>query len=132
MAVHDAQLPHTLDVPEGDVARGVADGQDVSLLGPLHGADVVLGIGEVKQLSDRAAGGVPQVDVGAEGNGQEVVHGPVQQGQVVVVDELGSIENSIGSLGDVSGRSLGRRWRLGIAIENFQPIRRVALNKDMS
>jgi hypothetical protein len=50
------------------------------------------------ELVDGARGRIPQVDRVGEGDGQGVAGGPVQQVQVVVVDELGGVQDALGGL----------------------------------
>ena len=66
-----------------------------------------------------SAGGIPEVDVGPEGDGKVVVFAPVHQVEVVVVDDVGRVQNSLRDLGDVAGELLAGLG-LSRAIEDLQ------------
>ena len=66
-----------------------------------------------------SAGSIPEVNVGPEGDGQVVVLAPVHQVEVVVVDDVGGVQNPLGDLGDVPGELLAG-LRLSRAIEDLQ------------
>ena len=53
------------------------------------------------QLLDRAVRRVPQIDRVAERNAEDVGRRPVEEVEVVVVEQLGRVEDPLGRLRDV-------------------------------
>ena len=66
-----------------------------------------------------STGGIPEVDVGPEGDGEVVVLAPVHQVEVVVVNDVGRVKNPLGDLGNVPGELLAG-LRFARAIEDLQ------------
>ena len=66
-----------------------------------------------------SAGSIPEVNVGPEGDGQVVVLAPVHQVKVVVVNDVGGIQNPLGDLGNVAGELLAG-LRLARAVEDLK------------
>ena len=48
-----------------------------------------------------AGSGIPQVDRGAEGDGEDILRGPIQKVEVVVVLQVRSIKDALWSRGNV-------------------------------
>ncbi len=110
VAAHGAHLPLGRHVPQLRLRRGRADRQvRARVLDPRHGGDVVVGVGHRHELGDVAGGGVPQVQRLREGDGQHVGGAPVHDVEVVVVEQVGRVQDALGRRGDVPVAPEGAR-----------------------
>ena len=66
-----------------------------------------------------SAGSIPEVDVGPEGDGEVVVFAPVHQVEVVVVNDVGRVQDPLRDLGNVAGELLAGLG-LSRAVEDLQ------------
>lgn len=79
-----------------------ADGEVATALDPGDTGNEVV-VGEFAELGDFARGGVPHVDAGAETDAQDVGGAPVDEVEVEVVGEFGSVQYLVGYFGDWPG-----------------------------
>ena len=109
MAVHGTELLAGLDVPQLSAAAGRADGNvSATLLDPRDGGDVgVVPTLEGAELLDIAGAGIPEVHGLVQSNGQDVGIVPRQEVEVVIVEEVGSVEDAAGRRGDLTAHELG-------------------------
>mmetsp|Transcript_26814 Transcript_26814/g.77329 ORF Transcript_26814/g.77329 Transcript_26814/m.77329 type:complete len:409 (+) Transcript_26814:1431-2657(+) len=109
MAVHGTELLASLDIPQLSAATGRADGNvSATLLDPRDGGDVgVVPTLEGAELLDIAGTGIPEVDGLVQSNGQDVGIVPRQEVEVVIVEEVGSVEDAAGCRGDLTAHELG-------------------------
>lgn len=112
--LHCARARHALGVPDLDLCLVCADGEVPAVGEPRDGRDaVVCGVG-LAQLFDRARRRVPQVHRVCEGDGHDVVRAPVEEVEVVVLEEARRVEDLLGLLGDVAehlaAHGRGGRW----------------------
>ena len=104
VVVEAPQLLALVHVPELDTGRAVggADGDVGGVEGnPGNGGDG-LAFFHFHQLLDVAGGGVPQVHTLVQGDGEDVVLGPVEEVEVVVVLHFGGVEDALGEGRDVA------------------------------
>mmetsp|Transcript_16758 Transcript_16758/g.50803 ORF Transcript_16758/g.50803 Transcript_16758/m.50803 type:complete len:250 (-) Transcript_16758:354-1103(-) len=100
VAVHAAQAARRADVPQfGDASCGADREVARSRLArqPRDRADVVFAVAagaQVRQLANRAVRGIPDVHRRAERHGDAVVGAPLDQIQVVVVEQVGRVEHA--------------------------------------
>ena len=99
-----AQGTHLLEpahVPDLNLGVVGADGDVLAVAAPLHAGDVIVTVVGIRlaQLLDVAAVGVPQVHHAAQRHRDLVGGSPVDEVQVVVVDELGRVEDPLGRAG---------------------------------
>ena len=99
--VHAAQLSALFDVPDLHLAGAQADANVGAVATPLDAADVRVG-GGLEQAVDRARLGGPDVHVPLEADSDLVARAPVEQVQVVIIDEAGSIQDTLGGGEDPS------------------------------
>lgn len=107
---HGADLLLALNRPELHKVVGGADSNVRAVSHPGHGGHDGVGVSggvELEELVDGAVGGVPEVDGGAESNGDLVLGGPVKEVEVVVIDEAGGIEDALGLSSNVTEGTLG-------------------------
>mmetsp|Transcript_2036 Transcript_2036/g.8157 ORF Transcript_2036/g.8157 Transcript_2036/m.8157 type:complete len:316 (+) Transcript_2036:580-1527(+) len=107
-----AQGTHLLEpahVPDLNLGVVGADGDVLAVAAPLHAGDVIVTVVGIRlaQLLDVAAVRVPEVHHASERHGDLVGGSPVDEVQVVVVDELGRVEDPLRCGGDVPERLLG-------------------------
>ena len=82
-------------------------------------ANIIILILQLTQLMNLSSGSVPEVEVSSQSHGQVVVVAPVHQVEIVVVENVRSIQDSFRGLGNVSGNLLHRLTLAG-AVENLQ------------
>lgn len=99
---HLADAGHAVGVPNLDLVAVGADGNVVAVGHPCDGGDAIVDIGGLAKLSDVARFGVPQIHGLPKGDGQDVVGAPVEQVEVVVLEQGGGVEDLGGILGDMS------------------------------
>ena len=117
VAVQSSHFDRLFHVVDEHVSEGVADGQKPAPGIELHRADQIVGV-QLEQVLDVAVGGVPQVHAGLEGHGQAVRGAPIDQAQVIIVDDVGRVQNSLGNLANCPRiRSLFRRRRFRRIVE---------------
>ena len=114
-------------VPDLDVPFVGAHGNQVAAdpVGPGHGSHRVAVLREVAEPGDLAGAGAPQVDGRAEPDGEHVLRRPVDQVEVEVVLQLGSVQHLEGDLRDLAHR-LPRRPQqlLALAAHRGEGVRR--------
>ena len=60
--------------------------------------------GRLHQWRDRARCRIPQIDRIAQGDGEDILGIPVEEVEVIIVEELGRVEDALGRLRDVPAR----------------------------
>lgn len=101
VTVHGSELGTLLDVPDLDLTRAKT-GSDVSTVtAPLDRRDVGV-LGALEQAGNSARLGRPDVDAALKANGDLVARGPIEQVEVVIIDQARSIENTLGSSQDAA------------------------------
>mmetsp|Transcript_26700 Transcript_26700/g.70119 ORF Transcript_26700/g.70119 Transcript_26700/m.70119 type:complete len:276 (+) Transcript_26700:925-1752(+) len=103
VAPQRADLPQRGGVPELDLGVVRAHGQPRAVRRPGHGGDVVALPRRLAELLDGAGGRVPQVHRGPQRNGEDIAGRPVEQVEVIVVHQLGRVQNFVRCHRDVSG-----------------------------
>jgi len=93
-------------VPDLNGVQGGSDSEDIGSLGPGNRGNVAFLFFQAEKLLDFSVLGVPEVDTLAQRDSQDVVVAPVEKVQVVVVDELRSVQDLFGVLRESSGRFL--------------------------
>ncbi len=106
VTLHGADLAHAADIPDLDLGVVGAHSNVVAILNPADRGDVVRFLWCGAELVDVASGSVPEVDGLAKSDGEDVGGRPVEEIEVVVIHELGSVEDLLGSLGDVASGGL--------------------------
>ena len=96
------------------LGRPAASEGHIASKGNCDGGDVAARARRLHQRRDRARRGVPQVDRIAEGDCEDVLGVPVEQVEVVVVEQLGRVEDALGRLRDVAICKRGAHNRLAI------------------
>ena len=109
MAVHGTELLASLNIPKLGAATGRSDGNVcATLLDPGDGGDVgVVPTLEGAELLDITSTGIPKVDGLIQSDGQDVGIVPRQEVEVVIVEEVGSVEDAAGCRGDLTAHELG-------------------------
>ena len=82
-----------------DLGRVRANCEEVAAA-PGQGGDDVPWAGRLDELVGRAGRGVPEEDALPERDGEDVVGRPVEEVEVVVVDDVGRVEDLVGALGN--------------------------------
>lgn len=80
---------------------------------------------DAHELDDVAGGSVPEVDGLREADGKEVGVAPVHDVEVVVVQQVGRVEDALGGGGDVAEAAAGARGGAGglvLAVEHVQGV----------
>lgn len=99
-----AKLLLGFDVPDLDLGIGRADGEVLAVVNPRDRGHVVGRVGELeRELTDVAAAGVPEVDLLAEGNRDDVGAAPFDQVEVEVWAELRGVQDAVWCLRDEPG-----------------------------
>ena len=105
------------------MARGGLSGE------PGHRADVVVLLLEGRELDDGTVRGVPDVDRRGESNGDAVVGTPLDEVQVVIVQQLRRVQDTRGRARDVASRlrpsDRGAAVLHAIVLEGSAVLRRV-------
>ena len=101
MATHSLQQLVLRRIPDLELAGVRADGEQGAVAGPLDTRDAVVGP-DVAQLRHLAILGRPEVDAGAEADGQNILCRPVNQVKVKIVLEGWGIEHLEWLLGNHS------------------------------
>ena len=114
VAGHRAHLPQLVDVPQLHLVVGGAHRHVRALGAPAERGHVGLLARRLHELLDRAVVGVPQVDGVAQRDAEHVVRRPIEQVEVVVVEELRRVEDALGRLRDVARVLPRRRRRLAV------------------
>jgi hypothetical protein len=122
VAAHLADLLLARHVPQlhGRVVRADRQVLRAARLDPRERRDAVVGRLHRAELGDGGRRRVPQVHGAAERDGEHVVRAPVHQVQVVVVEQLGRVENALGRRRDVSRHLLALRTAVGGAVRAVQ------------
>lgn len=94
VAVHAAEFGTLLDIPDLDLAGAEADADVGAVTRPLDATDVGVRAG-LQEAAHGAGFGRPDIDVALEADGDLVLRGPVQEVEVVVVDETGGVEDAL-------------------------------------
>ena len=117
VALQGTHLLQPTHVPNLNLGVVGADGDVLTVLAPLHAGHVVVAVVGIRlaQLLDVAAVRVPQVNRAPERHGHLVGGSPVDEVQVVVVDELGRVQDPLGGGRDVPERLLGLDTRARVA-----------------
>jgi hypothetical protein len=125
VAVHGAHLFAGLHVPQLHGTAG-SPHSDVraSLLHPGHGGNVVILaiVLHRHELSNGALLGIPEVDGLCEGHGKDVGGGPGEEVEVVVVHQLGGVQDAGGGGGDVAGGLGGGALSLLHGVEDLHGV----------
>lgn len=106
MAKHAADLGTLSDVPDLDLARTKANADVGAIAGPLDAADVSVGAC-LEQTAHTTLVAGPDVDVPLQANGDLVPGAPVEEVEVVIVNEARCIQDTVRACGD-STAELGR------------------------
>lgn len=99
-----AYLLHAGDVPDLDLGIARPNRQVAAISRPGQAADVVTVVGHLAKRLHAAGAGVPEVHCAAEGHSNDVLARPVQQVEVVVVNQVRRIQDAVLGLGDVTIR----------------------------
>lgn len=76
-------------------------------MNPGHGADRVVGVGEVAEAVDGGVVCGPEIDAAAETDAEDVCAGPVDEIEIKVFCKLWCVEDTIGRLADVAELATG-------------------------
>eukprot|EP00965_Chrysotila_dentata_P152910 5054275-Pleurochrysis_carterae.AAC.2 len=114
MPAHATNLLEALNVPDLNFVIRGADSHVVPLLYPRERCDVRLLALRLHKLLDGAVRRIPKVDRVAEGHTQNVARIPIEKVQIIVVQKLGRVKNSLWGLGDMPGIAL--RKQAGVTV----------------
>lgn len=92
---------NSFSIPNLSIAVGKAHGDMFPVGCPTHAGDVVIVING-EELLDVSAGRVPEVDGLVESDSDGVIAAPIEKIEVVIVDEVGGVEDAIWLLGNCS------------------------------
>jgi len=96
VAGHGPQLGALLDIPDLNVARAETHRDVGAILRPPYRRNVCVGRG-LEKAGHRARLGVPDVDVAFESDSNLVTGAPVEEIEVVVIDQARRVEYTLGS-----------------------------------
>jgi hypothetical protein len=102
MALESSDLLALVHVPNGCVSVPISDTQMTAPLRPCHRCDLIVDAFELAQLLHTGVKGVPNVHTRAESHRQHVGLGPVNQVEVEVITQGGSVQNFVRFLWDLA------------------------------
>ena len=92
-----------------DLSEIGSDGNAMGVRGggtPADGRNVIVGMINRNQMLNVPRRGIPQVDGLGQGHGQDVVLRPTNQIQVIIIDNVGGIQNAQGRRGNLAPHTL--------------------------
>jgi len=89
-------------IPDLNCIHGSSDSQDIGSIGPRDRRNIAFFLFKAQELLNLSVDCVPEIDATTERNSQDVAVAPVKKVQVVIVDELRSIQDLFGVLGKSS------------------------------
>lgn len=100
MALHRSHELVFHRVPDLQVPFIGSNCKKAPISGPLHRSDVIRA--NVVEFCDLAVQSRPEVDAGAKADCQDIFGGPIDEVQVEIILETGSVKHLVGLLGDHS------------------------------
>jgi len=105
MSSEDVEALLVLGIPEFDGSIVHSDGKVVSISSPVDGRDRVVFLASHQSVGS-SSGSIKDVDGISQTNSDDILGAPVQDVQIVVIGEVGSIQNLDGLIRDLSSGSL--------------------------